>query len=148
AGHSFGATVAFEMARQLEAGGERVALLALLDARNLLPLATDIGDTFRESGLPETLALLSQSVPDGSRYAEVCEALDSTEPEGHEQSLRKSLGPVAMSALEHVHETFRWYAGLLSTAGPRDETEITPIASKVVLLRAAEAWKCRRRKSA
>jgi amino acid adenylation domain-containing protein len=34
-GHSFGGKVAFEMARQLRAEGERIALLALVDAANL-----------------------------------------------------------------------------------------------------------------
>ncbi len=34
-GHSFGGKVAFEMARQLRAKGDRIALLALIDARNL-----------------------------------------------------------------------------------------------------------------
>jgi amino acid adenylation domain-containing protein/FkbM family methyltransferase len=45
-GYSFGSVVAFEMARQLEAGGEQVSLLALLDggAPGNARVAEDLGD--------------------------------------------------------------------------------------------------------
>ena len=42
-GHSFGGTVAFEMARQLTAAGQRVCLVALIDADNIAPAPPPAG---------------------------------------------------------------------------------------------------------
>eukprot|EP00931_Biecheleriopsis_adriatica_P048348 TRINITY_DN27935_c0_g1_i1.p1 TRINITY_DN27935_c0_g1~~TRINITY_DN27935_c0_g1_i1.p1 ORF type:complete len:5156 (-),score=1260.04 TRINITY_DN27935_c0_g1_i1:82-15549(-) len=134
AGHSFGASVCLEMARQAEAAGEQVALAALLDPRSLLPVV-DLGAASKESGILETVALLSQTVAEGSRYAAQVEELSGRDPASHVDALRSSLGPAALAMLEHVHETFRWYASLLGTGVAADS-----LKARVVLLRAAEAW--------
>jgi amino acid adenylation domain-containing protein len=57
-GHSFGGFVAYEMARQLTAAGERVALLAILDTPALgteAAAATDIDEVSELAGLVRTV---------------------------------------------------------------------------------------------
>jgi thioesterase domain-containing protein len=83
-GWSLGAVVAFEMARQLEARGERVALLALIDPPppQSAPAAEGLGDLALLAGLVEDLEGLSGrhleidaaeilALPPGERLARV-----------------------------------------------------------------------------
>lgn len=141
AGHSFGASLVLEMARQLEGLGENVALVALLDPRNLPPVQSDVGAILENSGLAQTLAMLSQTVPssEAPKYIAQLEALSSVEPSGHADSIRSGLGAAALAALEHVHETFTWYAGLLSSSpGPDAPLQRT---DRLLLLKGAETWR-------
>eukprot|EP00933_Yihiella_yeosuensis_P033453 TRINITY_DN27154_c0_g1_i1.p1 TRINITY_DN27154_c0_g1~~TRINITY_DN27154_c0_g1_i1.p1 ORF type:complete len:1548 (+),score=394.66 TRINITY_DN27154_c0_g1_i1:542-4645(+) len=139
-GHSFGASVALEMAKLLEEDGQKVALVGLLDPRSLPPVKDAIGSTFRDSGILETVALLSQTVADGSRYAQVVQEMSELDAETHDDELKKRLGAAALTALEHVHETSRWYAGLLAAAGGEDQGAVSLNAQKVLLLRAPQTW--------
>eukprot|EP00959_Pyramimonas_sp_CCMP1952_P060385 1261613-Pyramimonas_sp.AAC.1 len=66
AGHSFGASVAVEMAQVAQSRGAAVVLVGLLDARSLPPFNVDIGSTFSETTLVDSLALLSETAADGS----------------------------------------------------------------------------------
>ena len=115
------------------------------------------GGLFDECGILETVAMLSQSVADGSRYASVVEdpaqpvlptanvehvtvgacviacREESASAEDREEAVRRLLGsplrcvlcwsvpichrgPQVAPVLEYIHETFRWYAGLLASA--------------------------------
>ena len=56
AGWSFGGSIAFEMARLLEAVGEKVGFLGLIDAH---PLGHPPGGSDRQAGSPPSLALLA-----------------------------------------------------------------------------------------
>merc|ERR1719221_160969 len=85
AGHSFGATVCLEMARLTEAAGEKVALVVLLDPRSLPPVGADIVS----AGFAESLALISQTVTDGSRYAEHFEELSRVDTAEHDTVLQR-----------------------------------------------------------
>jgi amino acid adenylation domain-containing protein len=76
AGHSLGAVVAFEMARQLEAAGEHIGLLALLD-----------GEARIESALIDTLLLVSDTFELGISRAELAA---QAEDEMMQYVLRKS----------------------------------------------------------
>jgi len=139
AGHSFGATVCLEMAKQAEAAGETISLVALLDPRTLLRVDAGLGDAFRTAGILEHVALLSQTVADGTRYAALVEELSKMEPERREDELQNRLGAGVWGGLEHVRQTSGWYAALLAAAG--QETEASSLASgRVVWLRAAETW--------
>lgn len=134
AGHSFGATVCLEMARQAEASAQAVSLVMLLDPRTLLPVAAGAGGLFDECGILETVAMLSQSVADGSRYASVVE--ESASAEDREEAVRRLLGPQVAPVLEHIHETFRWYAGLLASARSELSKE-TALRARMLWVRAA-----------
>lgn len=131
AGHSFGATVCVEMARQAEASAQAVSLVMLLDPRTLLPVAADAGGLFEECGMLETVAMLSQSVADGARYASVVE--ESANAEDREEAVRRLLGPQVAPVLEHIHETFRWYAGLLAS---RPDVSETALRARMLWVRA------------
>merc|ERR1711920_1169733 len=90
AGHSFGATVSLEMARLLESNGEQVLLVALLDPRSL-PLI----ETTRQASVADTLALLSENMADGRKYAEYCEQLSRLDASEHRSALQRILGSAA-----------------------------------------------------
>jgi len=143
AGHSFGATVCIEMARQAEAAGDEVGLTALLDPRSLLPIRPELRETLGATSLADTLALLSQSASSeagaGARYAEQLDELSRVEASEHREILKKRLGSAALAMLEHVHETSRWYADLL--AGAAADAGEACLAARVVLLRAEMAWR-------
>ncbi|CAK0801080.1 unnamed protein product, partial [Prorocentrum cordatum] len=149
AGHSFGASVCLEVARQAERAGERVALVALLDPRSLPPVQAAAHGIPGAAGLHGALALLSEAAPDGARYAEHLEALAGVDPASHDEALRKALGPAALRALEHVRDTSEWYAGLLDwqsgagllDAAGADAEEAPPLAAAGVLLVAEEGWR-------
>jgi len=142
AGHSFGAAVCLEMARLAEAAGEQVALVALLDPRSLPPIAADLAGAFSSSGLRDTLALLSQTMADGSRYAAAFEELTAAEEADEAAVLRRLFSPAALATLEHVHETSGWYGALLTSAGEAWAAKDRPcVAARVVHLRAAEVWR-------
>jgi thioesterase domain-containing protein/acyl carrier protein len=137
AGHSFGCAVCVEMARLAEALGETVALVALLDPRNLPPVQVETGELAHPS-LADTLALLSQAVADGSRYTEQLEELAPLDAAGQQAALRQRLGSAGLAALEHVQETSAWYASLLAGSG---STEARPrLLARKVLLRADQTW--------
>lgn len=140
AGHSFGAAVVLEMAQQLEAAGEDVALVGLLDPRSLLPAQGDLGGAFGDTSMVQTLALLSQTSSEGSRFAAQLEELTKSDAEKHAEILTRNLGAAAFASLQHVHETSRWYAGLLADAS-REVEEVTELrVRKVVWLQAEETW--------
>jgi len=139
-GHSFGATVALEMARLAELSEERVALVALLDPRSLRPASADLSGTFGGITLADTLALLSQSaVGDGARYAEQMEQLAGVEADRQEEVLQRGLGATALGMLRHVHETSRWYADLLAGGASADEP--AALSARVAVLSAKETWR-------
>ncbi|CAE8615450.1 unnamed protein product [Polarella glacialis] len=145
AGHSFGASVVMEMAWVAQRQGAEVALVALLDPRSLLPLRADLdmGGAFAATGLVDSLALLAQTLPaaeGGSRYAEHLEQLSDKSGGEREAALRKMLSPGALSSLEHVHETSKWYAGLLGEASA-STTASASVSRHVAVLRAATAWR-------
>jgi len=106
----------------------------LLDPRTLLPVAAGAGGLFDECGILETVAMLSQSVADGSRYASVVE--ESASAEDREEAVRRLLGPQVAPVLEHIHETFRWYAGLLASARSELSKE-TALRARMLWVRAA-----------
>lgn len=137
AGHSFGATICVEMARQLEAAGEEVALAALLDPRTLTPISEASKATFGNATLADTLALLARSAAsDGARYAEQLERLADVDAAEHAEILRRDLGAAAAGMLEHVHETSQWQALLIAEAEASDAC----LAARMTVLRAEETW--------
>jgi len=140
AGHSFGATVCTEMARIMESRGGKVSVLALLDPRSLPPFTVDIAGAFSKTGLVDSLALLAQTVPDGSKYANLLQEVSQLESKEHDAAVRRSLNPAALASLEHVHETTKWYSGLLQgVAQGGDPGSLR--AGQVAVLHAAETWR-------
>lgn len=140
AGHSFGASVCLEMARRAEAAGDAVALVVLLDPRNLPPVGRGLVAAFDGAGLVGTLALLSLLTADGAKYAELYEKVASL-PEGQrDAALARALAPGALASLEHVVETSRWYAGLLDSAACEEAAIQKAPTTRLALLRAAETW--------
>jgi len=136
AGHSFGAAVALAMAKVAEEAGAEVSLVALLDPRHLGGEgAGDIGTAFAGTGLADSLALLSQTVPDGSKYAQALEEISKADAADRDAMARKVLSPAVLASLEHVHETTKWYSTLLS--GEMSEGQLQ---ARVTVLRAAETW--------
>eukprot|EP00435_Cladocopium_sp_Y103_P074523 s357_g49.t1 len=133
AGHSFGASLCLEMARQVEAAGDTVALVILLDPRSLLPVE-DSGGVFLQAGLLETVALLSQTVADGAHYASLVEELSKKDAAAQAEAFQ-NLGAAAVATLDHVHATFRWYATLLS-----ESDTVSNIQARIHWLRAEEGW--------
>jgi len=140
AGHSFGATVCLEMARVVESLGEKVALVTLLDPRSLPPFAVDIAAAFAQTGLADSLALLSQSASDGSRYAEQLEELSHIEEGKRDEAVRKMLPTAFLSSLEHIHETTKWYSALLAGYTPDAEGSVS-LQGRTAVLRAAQTWR-------
>jgi len=139
AGHSFGAAVCLEMARVAQEQGAEVSLVALMDPRHLGGEgAGDVGGAFATTGLAESLALLSQTVPDGARYAEALEEISRAEPAARDDAARRVLSPAVLASLEHVHETTKWYSTLLSGEGS-SKTE-GQLQARIAVLRAAETW--------
>lgn len=141
AGHSFGATVALEMVRLIEKKGDSVALAMLFDPRNLPPLDGDISKEFGKTTLADSLALLSQTVPDGSRYAEYLEELARVDVADQEAAMKQMLSSGMMASLEHVHKTSQWYTELLhnymSSLGGEN---LIVKCERVVTLHTAETW--------
>ncbi|CAK9102638.1 unnamed protein product [Durusdinium trenchii] len=133
AGHSFGASLCLEMARLVEAAGEGVASIILLDPRSLLPVE-DPGEVLLQAGLVETVALLSKTVADGAHYASLVEELQEQDAAAQTATFKR-LGAAAVATLEHVHQTFHWYATLLS-----DACETAHLRARVHWFRAEEAW--------
>jgi len=82
------------------------------------------------------LALLSQTAPDGARYADYLEELSEMELAGRDEALRKMLSPAALASLEHVHQTSQWYSSLLGG----DSLDGHKLGCPVAVLRAAETW--------
>jgi len=143
AGHSFGATVCLEMARLVEAAGERVSLTALLDPRSLPPGSAELSSVFRATELADTVALLSQSAAEGSRYADQLEELAKVDAAQQAEALRQSLGAAALATLEHVHETSQWYAGLLAAVGQdaSGDEERKPLqCTQLTWVSASQTW--------
>jgi len=139
AGHSFGATVCLEMVRIAEKKGTKVAMVALLDPRSLPPLTVDVGGAFAATELADTLALLTQTAPDGSRYADLLQDVSSLGPAERDAAVQRALNPAALASLEHVHETSKWYSSLLG-AHSSGSTRICR-SGCVAVLRAAETWR-------
>jgi amino acid adenylation domain-containing protein len=103
AGWSFGGVVAFEMAQQLRATGERVALLAILDSdfRTDCPLLNDA--EFLVELLGEELGL---ALDDLRRYHEVDELLAHAAAKARALGLlREELGPADLRRLFHFYKT-------------------------------------------
>lgn len=139
AGHSFGAAVALEMARAAELQGATVSSVVLLDPRHMGGAqAGDLGAAFASTGLADSLALLTQTVPDGSRYAEALEEISRAAESERDAAARRVLSPTVLASLEHVHETTQWYSTLLSGEG--HEAADGHLQARVVLLRATESW--------
>jgi len=138
AGHSFGATVCLEVSRIAQAQGAQVALVALLDPRSLPPLMVDIAGAFAATRLTDSLALLSQTVPDGSKYSDLLQEVSSLDPAERDAKVRLSLSAAVLTSLEHVHETSKWYSSLLATHTGSDGTHL---AGRVAVIRAAESWR-------
>lgn len=143
AGHSFGACVCLEMARLLEADGEKVVLVALLDPRSLPPIETSVKGAFGSAGIADTLALLSQTMVDGSRYAGYCEELSQLNVAEHTEAARRILGSAAYETLEHVHETSQWFASLLADFSPNSpkKKKNSKLKARLTWLAAEETWK-------
>mmetsp|Transcript_7467 Transcript_7467/g.13773 ORF Transcript_7467/g.13773 Transcript_7467/m.13773 type:complete len:279 (-) Transcript_7467:64-900(-) len=139
AGHSFGASLCLEMARLAETSGDDVMLVALLDPRSLPPISVDIGSAFASGGLVDSLTLLSQTVADGSRYADYVEELLQMPEDEHPAAVRRLLSPAALVTLEHVHETSQWYAHLLGLFEARSK-EDAPLRASKIWLSAGETW--------
>merc|ERR1740121_2579851 len=139
AGHSFGASVVIEMAKIAQSCGVEVALVGLLDARSLPPFNVDIGSTFSETTLVDSLALLSETAADGSMFVANLNEISKATATGEkgETALRRLLNPAVVGMLEHVHETTQWYSHLLGTHKFSDGNLQ---AVKVVTLAAEETW--------
>jgi thioesterase domain-containing protein len=141
AGHSFGASVALEMVRLAEKNGEQVAIAILLDPRNLAPLTGDIAAEFGKTTLVDSMALLSQTVPDGSKYAEQLESIAPLNKNDQEATLRTMLSSGMMASLEHIHETSQWYTDLLHAQTATCAIDGLAVAcKKVVVMRTQETW--------
>jgi len=140
AGHSFGATLCIELARQLEAAGEEVRIVALLDPRSLLPIREDLKSRLGTAQIADTLALLAHySGKDGKRYDDILKLLEGVEDGASQLSvLEKSIPKAALATLEHVHATSNWYAELLSTAS--GATANACLAASVVVYQGKETW--------
>jgi len=138
-GHSFGCSVALELARLLEASGETVSLLGLMEPRHLTPLVADVETAFASTGLVDSLALLSQVAADGRHFAEQLEVVCREDgPAAQEKAVRRVLNPATLGALEHVHETSQWYSTLLqrgSTEAPQQTLKCAAF-----ILHAEETW--------
>jgi thioesterase domain-containing protein/acyl carrier protein len=163
AGHSFGATVCREMARQYGQAGGTVAFVALLDPRSLPPVQTDLLAASKSGGLAGTIALLTALVGDDAasvRYAELFEKVSRLPESEQDAMVESTLGGAAAASLQHVRETSQWYAELLGSAGANataaksnakrkggliqrkdDAGAIGKVATKEVLLHAAETWR-------
>jgi len=139
AGHSFGASIAIEMAKVAQSRGAEVVLVGLLDARSLPPFNVDIGSTFSETTLVDSLALLSETAADGSKFVANLEEISKATAAGEngESALRRLLNPAVVGMLEHVHETTKWYSHLLGTHKFSDKKLQN---AKVVALAAEETW--------
>jgi thioesterase domain-containing protein len=139
AGHSFGASVVIEMAKIAQSCGVEVALVGLLDARSLPPFNVDIGSTFSETTLVDSLALLSETAADGSKFAANLDDISKATASGEngEAALRRLLNPAVVGMLEHVHETTQWYSHLLGT---HEASEVMLQTAKVVTIAAEETW--------
>lgn len=139
AGHSFGASVALEMARVAEGQGESASLVALLDPRSLPKMEADISGAFAATGLLDDLALLSQTAPDGGKYADKLDEIAAAPKDGQDAAAKKALSAAVLASIEHVHETSQWYSDLLGADGARGSEEPLEFG-KIVTLKAAETW--------
>jgi thioesterase domain-containing protein/aryl carrier-like protein len=139
AGHSFGASVVIEMAKIAQSCGVEVTLVGLLDARSLPPFNVDIGSTFSETTLVDSLALLSETAADGSKFVSNLDDISKATASGEngEAALRRLLNPAVVGMLEHVHETTQWYSHLLGT---HEASEVMLQTAKVVTIAAEETW--------
>jgi len=127
------------MAKVAEEQGAQVSLVALMDPRHLGGEgAHDVGSTFATTGLAESLALLSQTVPEGSKYVEALEEISRAEPSERDAAARRVLSPAILASLEHVHETTKWYSTLLSGEGGKKEGD--RLQARIAVLRTAETW--------
>jgi len=141
-GHSFGASLALEMVRLLEERGEAAALAVLLDPRNIAPLDGDISKEFGKTTLVDSLALLSQTIPDGSRYAEILEELAHVDIAKRETSMKQLLSSSMMASLEHIHQTSQWYTDLLQNyVASLGSKQLAVNCDRVVMLHAKETWR-------
>ena len=86
------------------------------------------------------MALLAQTVPDGSKYANLLQEVSQLESKEHDAAVRRSLNPAALASLEHVHETTKWYSGLLQGVA-QDGGAGKLRTRQVAVLHAAESWR-------
>jgi len=141
AGHSFGATVSLAMAQAAEHAGATVAAVVLLDPRSLVPVAPRLGAQFVAATLADTLGLLSQSATsEGAGYAELLASLATKDEAEHRTHLQQALGEAAFKMVEHVHDTSRWYAGLLAGAS-EGSRESCVLSARTTAIVAEESWK-------
>jgi thioesterase domain-containing protein len=133
-----GGRVAYEMARQLEARGERVALLAIIDARGSEEVAETepATETRVEQAVFEFAEHLSRLSGLHPRAAEVLEQVDAVELKSVLEGRAHPLGEEA--AAEEVRALWRMYARN-RTASRTYEPK--PYGGSLVLLRAAEGPK-------
>merc|ERR1712151_1067967 len=97
----------------------------MLDPRSLPPVQTT-QEVLGAEGFRGTLALLSQTVADGSRYAKHLDDLVEVDASDHVETLRRLLGPASIPILEHVHETSKWFGSLLDADSARQEGDSVP----------------------
>jgi len=139
AGHSFGAAVCLEMAKVAEEQNAKVSLVALMDPRHLGgESAHDVGAAYATTGLTESLALLSQILPAGSRYLEALQEISHAESSARDTVARRVLSPDILASLEHVRETTEWYSTLLTGEG--SIKRVGCLQARIAVLRAAETW--------
>mmetsp|Transcript_82571 Transcript_82571/g.230244 ORF Transcript_82571/g.230244 Transcript_82571/m.230244 type:complete len:171 (+) Transcript_82571:1-513(+) len=91
--------------------------------------------------LADCLALLSQTVADGSTYAKQVEEVEGVEPAARDAAVRSLLPVAALTALEHVKETTDWYAQLVAKEEGGKRSGMPALAGHVAVLRAEETWR-------
>lgn len=129
-GWSSGGILAYEVARQLEAAGQQISLLALFDAA----IRSDEGEYTQE----DVLAMLLMMFPGDSRQevealrnSSVAEQL--TYFEQRAKSARLILEGADHSQIRFIHDVFQANVGAIASYRPR------PYCGKVTLFRAATA---------
>jgi thioesterase domain-containing protein/acyl carrier protein len=129
-GWSLGGVIAFEMARQLEARGEEVALLALLDSQ-ALPRPRGLAPEDEPLLLRMFARDLGLALRDGGERLPLQQALDGLLDDARESLL---LPPdLSGEVFRHRFEVFRCNVQALWTYQPH------PIRSRITLLRAADS---------
>jgi len=142
AGWSFGGLVAYELARRLEAAGEDIALLALIDSWP--PAAVQATAEASRQEIEDDVAVLSWFsrnlfMKDLEDLGLSGDALRQLEPEQRfdavvEQAIGAELVPAGGGAerLRRLYRVFQAHAGAVSSFRPR------PLSSEMVLLKARD----------
>lgn len=104
AGRCNGATVAFEMAQQLRAAGEEVALLAALDSGPPAPKPLELAPGIPYDPLMETAWLRARDAGE--------EVPDLSEPDGAARLVAWLRTPVGPDVSRYMHELWSWRSDL------------------------------------